>query len=293
MEFRTLKTFQIVAEKLNITMAAKELKYTQPAVTLQIQSLEKKLNQKLLTRVGNKTFLTAAGKKLKVHADHLLAYVEEIEQDMHALKGPSGVLTIAAPEYYYSRYLTPILNSYTKIYPEVRPNILPLNSNNAIQSVRNNVADIAVVASDYNGIDLRKGFLEEEQILLVASVEISKHQEQESIISNYPFVSYNDDCSFSEIIDIYFEEHGTTPKSIIKCGGSDDTVKQVVTNNIGYAMLAENVITKELSNGSITIIDRIENPIITSSINLKVRSHEPNIQTFYEHLQNTWSLVKK
>jgi DNA-binding transcriptional LysR family regulator len=65
MELRNLKTFQVVAEELNLTKAAKILGYTQPTLTLQIQALEKELQHTLLTRIGKKTFLTSAGKNLR------------------------------------------------------------------------------------------------------------------------------------------------------------------------------------------------------------------------------------
>jgi hypothetical protein len=65
-----------------------------------------------------------------------------------------------------------------------------------------------------------------------------------------------------------------------------------VLNGIGYAILGENVIKNELNDQSITILQKVNEPIITSSINLKVRSEEPNIQMFNELLQNAWPLIK-
>jgi DNA-binding transcriptional LysR family regulator len=292
MELRYLKTFQIVAEELNMTKAAKELKYTQPTITLQIQSLEKELNHTLFTRVGKKTFLTAAGRKLKVHVDNLFVLVEEIEKEMEELHGPTGILTIAASEYYCTRHLTPILKTYKEMYPKVRLNLLPLNSVHAIQSVRDYVADIAIIASECNDINLRKNFLEEEQTLLVASSEITKGKSVQEILSDYPFISYNDDCSFSNIIEQHFKKIDCQPVSTIVCGGSDETIKRAVLNGTGYAILGKNVIKNELNDQSITILQKVSDPIITSSINLKIRSEEPNIQTFNELLQNAWPLIK-
>lgn len=292
MELRNLKTFQVVAEELNMTKAAKQLKYTQPTITLQIQSLEKELNHTLLTRVGKKTFLTAAGRKLKGHVDTLFALVEEIEKDMEELHGPAGMLTIAASEYYCTRHLSLLVKTYSDMYPKVRLNLLPLNSVHAIQSVKDHVADIAIIASECNEIDIRKNFLEEEKTLLVVASEISKGKSVQEILLNYPFISYNDDCSFSEIIDQYFKTIDTIPHSTIVCGGSDETIKQVVLNGTGYAIIGENVIKNEIKDGTITVLQQVSEPIITSSINLKVRSEEPNILTFNELLQNAWPLIK-
>src|SRR4051794_17219620 len=134
MELRNLKTFKVVAEEMNLTKAAKRLGYTQPTLTLQIQSLERELNHTLLTRIGKKTLLTTAGKKLKVHVDQLFSLIDEMEKDMEELHGPAGVLTIAASEYYCTQHLSPIIKTYMDKYPNVRVSLLPLNSVHGIQS---------------------------------------------------------------------------------------------------------------------------------------------------------------
>lgn len=51
---------------------------------------------------------------------------------------------------------------------------------------------------------------------------------------------------------------------------------------------SENVIKNEIKDGSITILQQVSEPIVTSAINLKIRTEEPNIQTFNEFLQNAW-----
>ncbi|MEQ6353395.1 hypothetical protein ABNX05_02065 [Lysinibacillus sp. M3] len=71
-------------------------------------------------------------------------------------------------------------------------------------------------------------------------------------------------------------------------GGSDEMIKRAVLNGTGYAILGQNAIENEINDGSITILQHISASIITSAINLKVRSDEPNILTFHEFLQNAW-----
>ncbi|AIM16932.1 LysR family transcriptional regulator [Neobacillus sedimentimangrovi] len=288
MELRNLRTFQVVAEELNMTKAAKRLKYTQPTITLQIQSLEKELNHTLITRVGKKTMLTTAGKKLKEHVDHLFVLLEKMERDMESLRGPSGILTIAASEYYCTHHLSPLIKTYMEMYPGVKVSLLPLNSVHAIQSVKDQVADMAIIASECNESELRKTFLEEEQTLLVVSEELARGRTYQEIVREYSFISYNEDCSFSRIIDYYFKNSRFQPRSTIMVGGSDEMIKRAVLNGTGYAILGENIIKKEIKEGLITVLEKIDKPIITSAIHLKIRSNEPNIETFHEFLQNAW-----
>ncbi len=288
MELRNLKTFQVVAEELNLTKAAKRLGYTQPTLTLQIQSLEKELNHTLLTRIGKKTLLTTAGKKLKVHVDQIFALMDQMEKEMDELRGPAGILTIAASDYYCTQHLSPIIRSYMELHPDVRVSLLPLNSVHAIQSVKDQVADLAIIASDCHEVDMKQTFLEEEKTLLVVSSDISQGRDFEEIFRQYPFISYDKDCSFSGIIDQYFKTSELQPQSMIVVGGSDETIKRAVLNGTGYAILGENIIKNELKDGSITVLQPVAESIITSIISLKVRSEEPNIQTFSEFIQEAW-----
>lgn len=293
MELRHLKTFQIVAEELNITRAAKRLKYTQPTITLQIQALEKELNHTLLTRVGKKTMLTTSGERLKQHVDQVFTLMDKMERDMEALRGPSGVLTIAASEYYCRQYLHPLVKQFAGDHPDVKVSILPLNSVHALQSIRDRVADIAIIASECGEVDIQQTFLEEEPTFLVASSHIAKNKSFADIISSYPFISYNDDCSFSAISHHYFQTRKIEPQSIITVGGSDEMIKQAVLNNVGYAILGADILKNELREETITILEKVNEPIVTSAIHLKVRADETNIRTFTAFLQREWLTVQE
>ncbi|MEW4283107.1 LysR family transcriptional regulator substrate-binding protein [Priestia koreensis] len=107
-------------------------------------------------------------------------------------------------------------------------------------------------------------------------------------MSSYPFISYNDDCSFSAISHHYFQTRNIEPQSTITDGGSDDMIKQAVLNNVGYAILGADILKDELREEDITILEKVNEPIVTSSIHLKVRADETNIRTFTAFLQKEW-----
>jgi len=68
-------------------------------------------------------------------------------------------------------------------------------------------------------------------------------------------------------------------------------IKRAVLNGTGNAVLGQNAIENEIQEGSITILQYVSQSIITSAINLKVRSDELNILTFHEFLQNAGQLA--
>src|SRR3954453_15332930 len=78
MDTRQLAAFVAVVEKKSFSQAAERLGVTQPAVSLQIQALEKRLGAKLLDRSGRRVEPTEAGMRLYRGAQRLLALEEQV-----------------------------------------------------------------------------------------------------------------------------------------------------------------------------------------------------------------------
>ena len=78
MDTRQLAAFCAVVERRSFSQAAEQLGVTQPAVSLQIRSLEKRLGRRLLDRSGRRVEPTEAGQRLYRSAQRLLAQEEQL-----------------------------------------------------------------------------------------------------------------------------------------------------------------------------------------------------------------------
>jgi DNA-binding transcriptional LysR family regulator len=78
MDTRQLSAFCAVVERRSFSQAAERLGVTQPAVSLQIQALEKRLGTQLLDRSGRRVEPTEAGMRLYRGAQRLLALEEQV-----------------------------------------------------------------------------------------------------------------------------------------------------------------------------------------------------------------------
>lgn len=78
MDTKQLQAFVAVVERRSFSQAAERLGVTQPAVSLQVQALEKRLGTKLLDRSGRRVEPTEAGLRLYRGAQRLLAFEEEL-----------------------------------------------------------------------------------------------------------------------------------------------------------------------------------------------------------------------
>src|SRR5882672_11676401 len=82
METRQLQAFCEVIERQSFSQAAERLGVTQPAVSLQVRALEKRLGTQLLDRSGRRVEPTEAGAKLYRSAQRLLALEEQLLSDL-------------------------------------------------------------------------------------------------------------------------------------------------------------------------------------------------------------------
>ncbi len=82
MDTRQLAAFCTVVERKSFSGAAERLGVTQPAVSLQIRSLEQRLGQRLLDRSGRRVEPTEAGLRLYRGAQRLLALEEQLVEDV-------------------------------------------------------------------------------------------------------------------------------------------------------------------------------------------------------------------
>src|SRR5207247_237008 len=73
MDTRQLAAFCTVVDRKSFSQAAERLGVTQPAVSLQIRSLEQRLGRQLLDRSGRRGEPTEAGRRLYASAQRLLA----------------------------------------------------------------------------------------------------------------------------------------------------------------------------------------------------------------------------
>jgi DNA-binding transcriptional LysR family regulator len=78
MDTRQLAAFCAVVERRSFSQAAERLGVTQPAVSLQVRSLEKRLGRRLLDRSGRRVEPTEAGLRLYRGAQRLLALEEQL-----------------------------------------------------------------------------------------------------------------------------------------------------------------------------------------------------------------------
>jgi DNA-binding transcriptional LysR family regulator len=272
MELRNLKTFQVVAEHLNLTKAAEQLGYSQPTITMQIKALEREFGHLLLNRVGRRTFLTPAGKVVKQYTDQLFGVVKQMEEGLYHLDNPFGTLVVAAPEFYCTEYM---------------PQVSSCNSHETLRRISNHQADVGIIAGVNDSPEIHTTVVDLEEFVLVATPSIIRGLNTAEVLARYPFLSYQEGCNLGDFIGQCLAEIDYRPTSVIKCS-SEETIKRAVLNDTGVAFLSTALVDKELRSGALTQLHRFSKRAETSIVCLDRRKEEAAIQTFIELVKDVW-----
>ena len=92
MELRNINTFLHIAELHSFSSAARELGYSQSAVSAQISQLEAELGTPLFDRVGKTVRLTDAGQTFQSYARTLLITAQQAKAALLPARAVSGTL---------------------------------------------------------------------------------------------------------------------------------------------------------------------------------------------------------
>jgi DNA-binding transcriptional LysR family regulator len=168
MDTRQLVAFCAVVERGSFSQAAERLGVTQPAVSLQIRSLENRLGQQLLDRSGRRVEPTEAGVRLYRGAQKLLALEEQLVEEVSAETdgAVSGRLEIGASSGPGGTVLPLLLCEFKASFPEVTVALSVFDTQTVVDLVARRELELGVVgaARRHRGV-VFEPFLRDEVIL--------------------------------------------------------------------------------------------------------------------------------
>ena len=125
MNWDKLKIFHAVAEAGNFTKATYVLNLSQSAISRQIQSLERDLKTHLFERHARGLSLTENGEYLFKTAHEVISKLRDVENALIDKKDkPSGKLTVTTFVSFGTTWLTPRIQEFMKINPEIEVELI-------------------------------------------------------------------------------------------------------------------------------------------------------------------------
>src|SRR5262245_7741647 len=165
-----LQAFAEVARLGTFSAAAERLSLTQPAISLQIGQLEKKLGVRLLERLGRRVTTTAAGQELLDHAGRInWAVAAALEALAPHARGEAGRLRLGTGGT-ASIYLLPsVVRSLRQRFPRLEIIMTTGNTPKIVIDIEHNRLDVGFVTLPVGGRVLQVTPVLDDELMAITS----------------------------------------------------------------------------------------------------------------------------
>ncbi len=250
-----LRILKAIAAQGSFKKAADLLYVTQPAVSLQIQNLEKQLKTNLFDRTKKQIELTEAGTLLLRYSNRILALCEEssrVLDDLSELQ--SGKLVIGASQTTGTYLMPKIIGLFQQKYPNINVQLNVDSTRKVAWHLMNRQVDIGIVGGKIPK-ELRKileitPYVEDELALIVppshpyVKLECIKKED----LYDLKFISLNSYSTIRTVVDDTLSKNGidVTRLKVEMELNSIEAIKNAVQSSLGAAFVSVSAITKEL-----------------------------------------------
>lgn len=269
------RIFYYVAKCGNITQAARFLFNNQPNLTRAIKTLEGELGCPLFIRNNRGMKLTPEGERLFNHVRVAIENLEQGEEEIVESQNlKTGSVFVATSEVALHSVLLPALKKYRALYPGIRLKISNHSTPQAVDAIKNGIADIAVVTTP----TLPSAAIEETTIRKFREVAICSNAFKElcgkkvsfAELLEYPIVALGTQTKSYELYSEFFAKVGLRYRPETEAATADQIVPMVKADlGIGF-------VPQDFINGAdgINIIET-EKPLPEREIRLIKRREQP------------------
>ena len=255
-----LRAFVEVVAHGSFTAAAKQLNLTQPAVTHQVQELERRLNVTLVERLGKRAHLTQAGEKLIEHARSLLEEDSRTLSDMRRFTdGWLGRVRIGTSMTVLMYLLPPLLRQLKTDYPLLEINLKAGLTSTTLEMLKANALDLGLCALPIEDAAFEVTHLFEDELvaILPAGLGPTPKKVTPASLADCPLILTNQNSALRRTINDWLTQAGPPPKPVMEFDNVE-AIKSVVAVGLGASIVpslclgaghvpASNMIVKPLS----------------------------------------------
>ena len=250
-----LKILQAISQEGSFKRAAERLYISQPAVSLQVQNLERQLNTPLFYRDKRKARLTETGELFLKYSNRILGLCEETCRALDEFQTlQSGALIIGASQTTGTYLLPRLIGIFRHKFPQIGIELQVHSTRKIAWGVANGRIDLAIVGG---GIPTE----------LQKTLEVTSYAEDELALIlplNHPFaafpsipkedlyrlrfISLNPQSTIRNVIEDTLTQNGIDSrffKTELELN-SIEAIKNAVQSGLGAAFVSVSAIVKEL-----------------------------------------------
>lgn len=254
--FHHLRVFHAVARQLSYSRAAEQLYISQPAISRQIQDLEKAVGALVFHRQGRRISLTDAGRRVYDYAQRVLDLTDDLEQAIRELEDVTrGHVRIVASSTLGNYVLPSFFGVFRRRYPEVDVSLQVSNSQQVIAAMRQGEHHLGFVSIDMEAPGLQWLTLAADELVVVShSAHVLAGQTvtaQELCLET--LLLREPGSGTRRCLELELERLGQKPQRIMELG-STEAIKRAVAAGLGLSAIPRRSLTQEELNGALGLV---------------------------------------
>jgi len=285
------RIFNVVAKTNSFSKAAEQLFMTQSAVSQAIKQLETLMDTILFKRTSKGVELTQAGNILYKYTSSAMELLETGLVRVEALKSlDEGELKIGASDTISIHFLLPHLETFHKLYPNIKVQIINRVSTETLELLKRGKIDIAFV-----NLPLKNDSVEIKECMTVHDTFVAGNGYEQlksktltrDDISKLPLILLESKSNSRKYVDNVFLESGQILNASIELG-AHELLLQLAKINLGISCVIKEFSKEYLDNNFVFELKQ-KNPIPPRAIGYCYSKNlhlTPSMQKFMSFLNS-------
>ena len=273
-----LRILNAISNEGSFKKAAEKLYISQPAVSLQVQNLEKQLSVPIFDRGNRKAALTEEGEVLLRYGSRILSLCDEscrAIEDLRCLNG--GTLVIGASQTTGTYLMPRLIGLFRQKYPQIAVQLQVHSTRRISWSVANGQVNLAIIGgkvpSELDDVLQITPYAEDELALILPKLHPFSKLEyiQKEDLYRLRFIALDTQSTIRKVIDQVLNQNGidSTRFKIEMELNSVEAIKNAVQSGLGAAFVSISAIAKELELGILHWV-KIEDITIKRTLSIVV-----------------------
>ncbi|MFA5490986.1 MAG: LysR family transcriptional regulator [Candidimonas sp.] len=302
-DLRTLKAFVTVARDGNVTQAAKRLRLTQPAVTLQLKRLAADTGITLFHRRSTGMELTPEGALLVAKAEHVLGALMDFNKTAAQLatrvRGKLKIGTVIDPEF---TRLGALLKTLIESGVDIETTLRHCISGSVPEELLTDELDVSFFLGNIRDFDPTVRRFDEGNAGIFYSKELAKLTY--CVVAPPSLASFVRGADWSQLVSLPWI--GTPPASVqnrllvrlfaelnlrqnvVAQADQEASMIAMVRTGVGLSLCRESTALHEQQTQGLVIADGVRISTALSFVCLETRSNDPVIVAAFEAVKRVW-----
>jgi DNA-binding transcriptional LysR family regulator len=257
MDTRQLAAFCAVVDRRSFSQAAELLGVSQPAVSLQIRSLEERLGTQLIDRSGRRVEPTEAGLRLYRGAQRLLALEEQLVDEVASGEGGPlrGRLELGASSGPGETVLPLLLGEFQERYPEVRVALSVHDTQTIVDLVARRELELGVVgaARRHRGVSFEPFFRDEVILVCPPGHRFAGRAIALDELKEEPLILMQEGAGVRQVIEDELRRAGVRLRDLdVRLElGVKESVRIAVRAGFGVTFISRTSVEADLAEGAV------------------------------------------